>query len=492
MPDSAVLHVTALLGGGVDRHLRDVARSPGRAHVFWHAGATADVVELPATHRFFPIDRARTGAGTSTIAEALRDLRVGLVHLHATARPARAVAARIADALQVPTLVTLHDVLFLRHEAFDTEGEIRPDPAWLAEVTPVLRSAAAVLAPSDYIADLARRHVEGLAVEVVPNGSPPPSVPSRTPQARADFLREAPRSVVAVLGAIGPHKGSDLLEELPAHLDGTGIAIVVIGYLDRQLYPGWRVPGRLFVHGAFADEEIPGLLAAYGAKIALFPNRSPESFSYTLSDVWAAGLPALATAQGALAERIGRSGGGWVLPPGAAAREVARELLRLLEGEGFGELARVKSDLSRSDPARVPALEDMARSLDAFYARFAVDPANPGAASPAALERLAAVNLDGSLFRQELVRLADEYSQLAEALEQERAQARKNEADAREWIAKIERDVQALQAELEREVAERRRLGQEIVQLQIHKDAFDLLPGLLRRYLLKKILDARA
>jgi hypothetical protein len=59
-------------------------------------------------------------------------------------------------------------------------------------------------------------------------------------------------------------------------------------------------------------------------------------------------------------------------------------------------------------------------------------------------------------------------------------------------MAKLERDVEALKAELAREVEERRRLGQDNVQLQIHKDAFDLLPQVLRKYLLKKILDARS
>lgn len=157
----------------------------------------------------------------------------------------------------------------------------------------------------------------------------------------------------------------------------------------------------------------------------------------------------------------------------------------------FG-LAEVRSALSRPDPARIPTLEIMARSLDAFYRRFAIDPAQPQAADAGALQRLLAANIDGSVFRQELVRLADEFAQLKAALDGERGRTEQFEAESREWMAKLQGDVDALKAELELEVAVRRSLGQANVQLQIHKDAFDLMPEFVRKLLLKKILDARS
>jgi len=77
------------------------------------------------------------------------------------------------------------------------------------------------------------------------------------------------------------------------------------------------------------------------------------------------------------------------------------------------------------------------------------------------------------------------------ALDGERSRTEAFERQSREWMAKLERDIEALKAELAGEVAQRRDLGQQIVQLQIHKDAFDLLPEIVRKLLLKKILDAR-
>jgi hypothetical protein len=283
-----------------------------------------------------------------------------------------------------------------------------------------------------------------------------------------------------------------MLDALARELEGTGIGVVVIGYLDRQVVPGWRVPGTLFVHGPCQDDEVPALLSAYGARLALFPNRAPESFSYTLSDLWACAIPVLASPAGALGERIARHGGGWLLPEGFDAAAIARRLGELFSDGSAGERARVESQLLSHDPERIPSLAAMARSLDALYERFGLDARQPYAGDPAKIERLVAASLDGSIFRAELARLADELAQLTHTHEETLAAARQFETESRAWIAKLEADVAALTADVKREVAARRELGAQNAQLAIHKAAFDRLPGIVRKWYLKKVLDARS
>lgn len=484
MSAHSVLHVTSLPGGGVDRHIRDIARHGMRRHLVWHTTDGADVIEIPGEGRFLPLDRAALERNREPLADWLRSQGVGIVHAHSVGRAPRERAAWASHSLGVATVATLHDVLFLRPDGFEPGAPQSPDGAWLAATTAFLKGAAARIAPSSWLAELATRHVGGLAFTVIPNGSNP-GPPARDPESTAHpaFVARRPSRMAAVLGAIGPHKGARVLEETARLLEGSDIGIVVIGYLDAQVEPGWR-NDRLFVHGAYGDAQVASLLAAYGAELALFPNQVPESFSYALSDAWAAGLPALAPPDGALGERVRRFGGGWLLPAGFGAREVAVELRRLLSAAGSAELARVKSQLSRPDPQRIPSLADMTRSLEALYARYGLDPATVDTQS-APVQELLAKNLDGALFRHELARLADEMAQLRASSEAERAAAR-------EWIAKLEGDIAAVQAQLAAEVEERRRLGGENTQLRIHKDAFDLLPEIARKWLLKKILDARS
>jgi glycosyltransferase involved in cell wall biosynthesis len=505
MDTPAVLHVLPSLGGGVDRHVRDIAAQVDRGHVLWHVGERAEVAERAGIRRYFPLDPARVDASPGALAAWLRGQGVGLVHLHGVTRAPRRRAELAARALGIPLLVTLHDVLFLRPDAFAFDAPA-PDGPWVAEVAKTLRAARVVLAPSDYLAQLARRTFPGLEVAVVPNGLGASAAGSNAaPVARPEFLAHRPKRVVAVLGAIGAHKGADLLRELPAHLEGSGIGVVVIGYLDQQLYPGWNPRPHVYVHGPYQPEHTAALLAAYGAELVLFPNRVPESFSYALSEAWAAGVPVLAGPGGAIGERIARHGGGWLLAEGFDAASVAAELRRLLApaprstpwgpaprstpwGPAAGEMARVRSSLLVPDASRVPTLSAMAETLDAYYRRYGVPPAGDAAGDPAAIDALLAPSLDSSLFRQELAHLAD----LCDQSGSDSKRARDFESEARRWIAKLEDDVRTLQEELAREFDERQRLARELAAAQAVAGVAARLPEFVKRVLARLARHARS
>ena len=497
MDTPAVLHVLPSLGGGVDRHVRDIAAQVDRGHVLWHVGERAEVAERAGIRHYFPLDPARVDASPGAAASWLRAQGVGLVHLHGVTRAPRRRAESAARALGAPLLVTLHDVLFLRPDAFAFEAPA-PQGPWVAEVAKTLRAARAVLAPSDYLAQLARRTFPGVDVAVVPNGlGPAAAATGPAPAARPEFLALRPERVVAVLGAIGAHKGADLLRELPAHLEGSGIGVVVIGYLDQQLYPGWNPRPHVYVHGPYQPEHTAALLAAYGAELVLFPNRVPESFSYALSEAWAAGVPVLAGPGGAIGERIARHGGGWLLAEGFNAASVAAELRHLLAPtprstpwgpEAAGEMARVKSSLLVPDASRVPTLSAMAETLDAYYRRYGVPDAGHAAADPAAIDALLAPSLDSSLVRQELAHLAD----LCDQSGSDSKRARDFESEARRWIAKLEDDVRALQEELAREFEERQRLARELAAAQALAGIAARLPVFVKRVLARLARHARS
>src|SRR5438105_11802551 len=296
--------------------------------------------------------------------------------------------------------------------------------------------------------------------------------------------------MVSVIGSIGPHKCSALLYPLVARLQGTAIGIVVIGYTDSQLVRGWRAVGRCYVHGPYVDAELPALIAGYGIEVALFPNRLPESFSYTLSEVWAAGIPVIVPDNGALRERVARYSGGWILPARYSAEDAEALLLRLFSSAGAPERGRVKSEIDPRDSARIPTLAAMARDIDALYERFGLKPPSSGndaVAGDEALRPLLAANLDGFVFRRELIKLVDEAVQLRAAVDKVGPWAAKLERDFREaqaWARKLEHDVDVLMAEGKKQFEENRRLADD-------KAAFDQLPLIIRKLLLKKAFRAR-
>ena len=187
---------------------------------------------------------------------------------------------------------------------------------------------------------------------------------------------------------------------------------------------------------------------------------------------------------------MARYSGGWILPARYSAEDAEALLLRLFSSAGAPERGRVKSEIDPRDSARIPTLAAMARDIDALYERFGLKPPSSGsdvAAGNEALRPLLAANLDGFIFRRELVKLADEAVQLRAALGETRPWAAKLECNVREaqaWAHKLEHDVEVLTAESATLFNDNRRLADD-------KAAFDQLPLIIRKLLLKKAFRAR-
>jgi glycosyltransferase involved in cell wall biosynthesis len=185
-----------------------------------------------------------------------------------------------------------------------------------------LRGARSVIVPSEDVARRIARYVPGVAPLVRPWQAPPGPAGAKLRHQRA--LRR-----VAVVGAIGPEKGFDVL--LACARDAAErrlkLEFVVIGYTikDEMLLE----TGRVFITGAFKPNEAEALIRAQGADLAFLPSIWPETWCYALSDAWAAGLPAAVFDIGTPPARIRAAGRGWVLPLGLPAARVNDVLLSL-------------------------------------------------------------------------------------------------------------------------------------------------------------------
>ena len=176
-------------------------------------------------------------------------------------------------------------------------------------------------------------------------------------------------------------------------------------------------------------------------------------------------------------------GGGWRLPVGFGADDVAAILLRLFSPAGGSERDRVKSAIAPDDARRIPALEAMSRDVDALYARFALPPAGATDADAAreALTPLLAANLDGFAFRRELIQLRRAPSRRCRTGSRKRSGGTKNSS----------RTSRRLKEEIERLAEDNRRLAEDNRRLADPKAAFDQLPEIVRKYLLKRAFRAR-
>ncbi len=369
-----VVHLVPPNGGGVDRFVRDLC-TIRRADWLLHVSDEQCVVECAAQDLFIPV--ALPDLVGLVEREALG--RAAALHAHSTVAAVRRATALLAQGMRLPYVVTLHDVEFAGAGVEPAERERRCE---------FVRNAARCTVPSAFIRDLALQVVgDRLDVTVVENG-----VDVQPPVAQA---RGEEQFAVAVIGAVGQHKGLAHLTEV-AHALPAAVRIVLIGYADGQLGPGWLVPGRVWVHGVFEPTQLPALVGRYGAAVAFFPKGQPESYCYALSDAWLAGLPVVGPDWGAIGERVRAHGGGSLYGPDAPAADVALAVTRQLE--------RAAADRARVDDA-VGSLVSVATMVQTMNKIYAAVEAAPRAPDIVALKRVASNHLDSRFFRRELLRL---------------------------------------------------------------------------------------
>jgi glycosyltransferase involved in cell wall biosynthesis len=274
------------------------------------------------------------------LATACWALDIDLIHVHHLRHHTLDVAD-VAAARGIPYVVTLHDYFMLcpsytllapgGHPCGACTGHpgAKPDacmaalgepPTYLAayqvRMRTFLSDAARVLTPSAAARDIVTRRYPELRerIDVIEHGyvSPPRSAPA--PRLGARDLR------VAVIGGLDVHKGGAVFrallranrrDEITFHFYGTTP--------DGELQTAPRdIPVRLdgsrFVnHGPYGPGEIVDRLVADGIDVGLLLSIWPETFSYTLSELADAGVPAIAGDLGAPAERIRRHRLGWTV-----------------------------------------------------------------------------------------------------------------------------------------------------------------------------------
>jgi O-antigen biosynthesis protein len=179
---------------------------------------------------------------------------------------------------------------------------------WRSTYARFLDGARRVFVPDEDVVMRLKPFLPDLHVTVRPHPEAPPDTFGR-PISRSpgDPLR------VAIIGATGVHKGSRQLLQCAedAIRRSLPIKFVLIGFAD---LPDLRPLPNVETTGAYLESDLPDILARSRCHLAFFSSVCPETYSYTLSQAFYAGLYPVAFDIGAVARRIRASGWGHVLP----------------------------------------------------------------------------------------------------------------------------------------------------------------------------------
>ncbi len=186
----------------------------------------------------------------------------------------------------------------------------------------VMRKASRIVVPSADVARRMRRYFPRVRAEVV-GWEDDDGVPTSQSVVASGVRR------VCVVGAIGIEKGYEALLSCARDAANRGLSLefVLVGEScdDDRL----TATGRVRITGTYEPHEAVALIRRQEAALAWLPSIWPETWCYTLTEAWQAGLHVLAFDIGAPAERIRRTGRGWICPLGISATALNDRMLML-------------------------------------------------------------------------------------------------------------------------------------------------------------------
>ena len=335
-----LLFVTHRWGGGVERHVRDLA------HLL--ANDCEVLLLCPEAKSIVTLKWLRDGeeleawfdASTdwSNCVAVLRTLGISRVHFHHVHGLPRE-ALELPKALGVDYDVTLHDQFPIcpQYHLADETGRYCGEPdtagcnaciakrpaqwgldivAWRDLFHDLLRRADRVIVPSSDLGARMLRYFPDVA-----------TVHMTHPEA---YEPMPALHKVVLLGSIAPIKGLKVLEACVKDAAARGLPLHfhVIGHVGLPLATWPAAP--LTIGGSFPDGKLGELIALERPDAFLFLSQVPETYSYTLTAAMQTGLPIVATLVGALPERLRAYRAHTLVAPDASAGSINDAILAAL------------------------------------------------------------------------------------------------------------------------------------------------------------------
>jgi GT2 family glycosyltransferase len=357
LSDRFMLFVSHRYGGGIAVHVEEMARRLAEkdCHVLIleanadHCG-TATIRNLTlGTRSIYSLPRE-----ADVLVDDLRACGIWHIHFHQVMGSARWAA--LPAELDCAYDVTVHDYSFFcpRIDLIDDRRQYCGEPAvavcercislngphqelagafrrqgsmaaWLDLHGRLLAGARRAFVPSRDTAARMERHLADIDYTVRPHPEQMQTVAVRRP-ASVGAAR------VAIVGAIGPHKGYDLLIACArdALKQGLPLQFHIFGYTvdDAPL----RQLANVRLIGEYTRADLPRLVAKNPCDVALFLSIWPETYCYALSDAYAAGLYPLALRFGAFEERLEASHVGTLLPLASTPAQINAAILAAVAG----------------------------------------------------------------------------------------------------------------------------------------------------------------
>lgn len=294
------------------------------------------------------------------IEKIIKDYKISFIHIHHMIGHFFDIG-RAAKENNVGYAVSLHDFYLETPVASKLDEKVAGETdspidinVWHEACKELLEKADFVFAPSEFTKREYQKIYKDMKIKVINHGV-------EAEKAKAE-IRKSDIKNIAFVGAIFPHKGSDLLldltekitknDKLKIHLFGMTTADI----RNKKCYVN---------HGKYNRKELTALLNKNKIDLVCVFSLSPETYAYTVDEAVIAGKPILTFDIGAGAERVAENNLGWVIKYTDNAREILREIKKALSDE-----EEYKKKIEAINKYEIRTIKDMTHDYDLIYKKY--------------------------------------------------------------------------------------------------------------------------
>lgn len=190
-------------------------------------------------------------------------------------------------------------------------GKSKDDIAmWREYFYHFLSNASVVIAPSQNTSEIVKKYYPRLNILVKEHEVSLAIHKTYNPE----FLQDAIKNI-AVIGAIIPSKGVDIVYELADKIERSDLPVClkVIGTTSRQNKFFRSKSGKFEITGEYRAENISSILSENRICLVVIPSIWPETFSYATAEAMESGYPVIVYNIGAPADRVKKYQEGWLV-----------------------------------------------------------------------------------------------------------------------------------------------------------------------------------
>lgn len=378
-----VLHLTHRLGGGTAKHVYSVANlDNGRIRsLVMEISAVGDRFNGRLVDTSRELDIEFWAEDVDELAEMLRGFGVSRIHIHHVF----SFADHIEDLLRrldLPYDLSIHDYMLVcpRINLVRPDGKYceEPDEAgclaclttepvsqqpdiiwWRLRGISLIGGAERVICPSQDTESRVLRYAPSANAIVVPH-----EAFSGQRDIRVTRLRNGEPLRIAAIGIMAGHKGGAFLVRCAERCRRAGakVEITVIGYFDDPTLAELAANEGIRSTGAYNDDDLQQLIMQQDPHLLFYPQRWPETYSYTFSAGLISGRPLFAPLIGAFTERLAGQDWVWSYDIDASPDSVVKKL------------EEIRSRILAQGPINANSTGPDELSLNEFYSRVYESP----------------------------------------------------------------------------------------------------------------------